>query len=264
MSSEQNYNDLLKENEKLSQENKNNKRNKGNKRNNDLDKFNSLIDQAAEAITCDANCQKQKKTDELKQKYINAQSNLARGPEQLETARKNYVVYNKGEPVYNQLVETELTKKATMIATFYEDNFNEESKNVLSNVKTYSGLLSNLKNVFELYLKYKQENIELTKKLKDETNDILTNERKTYYQDQGIDNLKFYYYYFLLIVYVICVILFGVFNFIYPSQISGKIRAAILVILLILPFISTWILGKIVMMIYGIYGLLPTNVHTTL
>jgi hypothetical protein len=158
----------------------------------------------------------------------------------------------------------ELTKKAAMIATFYEDNFNEESQNILSDVKTYSGLLSNIKNVFELYLKYKQENIELTKKLKEETNDILTNERKTYYQDQGIDNLKFYYYYFLLIVYVICVILFGVFNFIYPSQMSGKIRAVILIILLILPFISTWILGKLVMMIYSIYGLLPTNVHKTL
>jgi hypothetical protein len=263
MSSEQNYNDLLKENKRLSEENKKNKE-RGNKRNNDLDKFNSLIDQAAEAITCDANCQKQKKIDELKQKYINAQSNLARGPQQLEIARKNYVIYNKGEPVYNELVEMELTKKATMISTFYKDNFNEESQNVLSNVKTYSGLLSNLKNVFELYLKYKQENIELTKKLKDETNDILTNERKTYYQDQGIDNLKFYYYYFLLIVYVICVILFGVFNFIYPSQMSWKIRAGILVILVILPFISTWILGKLVMMIYSIYGLLPTNIHKTL
>ena len=63
MSCEENYNDLLKENENLSNENKRNKR---NKRNNHLDKFNSLIDQAAEAITCDANCQKQKKTDELK------------------------------------------------------------------------------------------------------------------------------------------------------------------------------------------------------
>ena len=261
MSCEENYNDLLKENENLSNENKKNKRNKSN---NDLDKFNSLIDQAAEAITCDANCQKQKKTNELKQKYINAQSNLARGPQQVETARKNYVIYNKGEPVYNELVEMELTKKATMIATFYEDNFNEESQNVLSDVKTYSGLLSNLKNVFELYLKYKQENVELTKKLKEGSNDILTNERKTYYQDQGIDNLKFYYYYFLLIVYVICVILFGVFNFIYPSQMSWKIRAAILFILVILPFISTWILGKLVMMIYSIYGLLPTNVHKTL
>ena len=37
----------------------------------------------------------------------------------------------------------------------------------------------------------------LTKKLKDESNDILTNERKTSYQDQGIDNLKFYYDIFL-------------------------------------------------------------------
>jgi hypothetical protein len=158
----------------------------------------------------------------------------------------------------------ELRKKATMIAKIYEENFNEQSQNILSDVKIYSGLLSNLKNVAELYLKYKQENVELAKNLKDEVNDILTNERKTYYQDQGIDNLKFYYYYFLFITYIVCVILFGVFNFIYPSQMSGKIRAAILVMLIILPFISTWILGKIVMFFYNIYGLLPKNVHKSL
>jgi hypothetical protein len=261
MSCEQNYNDLLKENERLSDENK---RNRGNKRNNDLDKFNSLIDQASQALSCDAKCQKQKKVQELKQKYLNAQSNLARGPERIEMARKNFVIYNKGEPVYNELLEMELRKKATMIAKIYEENFNEQSQNILSDVKIYSGLLSNLKNVAELYLKYKQENVELAKNLKDEVNDILTNERKTYYQDQGIDNLKFYYYYFLFITYIVCVILFGVFNFIYPSQMSGKIRAAILVMLIILPFISTWILGKIVMFFYNIYGLLPKNVHKSL
>jgi hypothetical protein len=263
MSCEKNYNDLLKENKKLSEENKKNKT-RGNNRNNDLDKFNSLIDQAAQSISCDAKCQKQKKRDELKQKYVNAQSNLARGPGKLEFARKNYVIYNKGEPAYNQLIETELIKKAAMISTFYQDNFTEESYNILSDTNIYSGLLNNLTNVFDLYLKYTQENAALTKKLKDESNDILTNERKTYYQDQGIDNLKFYYYYFLLTIYIICVILFSIFNFIYPSQFSVKIRIGILVMLLLLPFISTWILAKIILFIYTIYEILPTNTHKTI
>ena len=151
-----------------------------------------------------------------------------------------------------------------MISTFYQDNFTEESYNILSDTNIYSGLLNNLTNVFDLYLKYTQENAILTKKLKDESNDILTNERKTYYQDQGIDNLKFYYYYFLLTIYIICVILFSIFNFIYPSQLSVKIRIGILVMLLLLPFISTWILAKIILFMYTIYELLPTNIHKTI
>ena len=55
--------------------------------------------------------------------------------------------------------------------------------------------------------------IELFKQLKEETNDLLTNDRKTYYQDQGIDNLKFYYHYFLLFIYVIVVLIYVVYNF---------------------------------------------------
>jgi hypothetical protein len=260
MSYEQNYDELLKENAQLFKENK---KNKYNKKDNNLDKFNAMIDEATQAIICDSTCQKERKNNELKQKYLDAQSNLARGPDILYNARKNFVIYNEGQPVYDELIEAELTKKADMIASFYEENFKSESKNVLFDIKTYSGLLMNLKNVFELYLKYKQENVELSKKLKDESNDILTNERKTYYQDQGIDNLQFYYFYFLITVYIVCVVGFGLLNFIYPSQFEFKIRIIVFILLLILPFISTWLLGKLILIIYSIYGLLPKNVHKT-
>jgi len=258
MSCQENYNELLKENERLTDENKK------NKKNNDLDKFNSMIDQATDAITCDSNCQKQRSSDELKNKYLNAQTNLASAPNQLQTAKKNYVLFTQGQIRYDEQVEINLIKKAKVLASFYSENFNKEYQNIFTNIETYSGLLTNLRNVFDLYVKYKKENSELQKKIKKDSNDILTNERKTYYQDEGIDNLKFYYYYFLIVIYVICVVAFGIFNFFYPSQISWKIRLAMFIVLIILPFISTWILGKIVAMIYNIYGVFPTNVHTSL
>ena len=264
MSCQENYNELLKENEKLTDENKKNKKNKKHKKNNDLDKFNSMIDQATDAITCDSNCQKQRTSDDLKNKYLNAQTNLATAPNQVQTAKKNYVLFTQGQVRYDEQVEKNLTKKAKELASFYSENFNKECQNVFTDIETYSGLLSNLRNVFDLYIKYKKENSELHKKIKKESNDILTNERKTYYQDEGIDNLKFYYYYFLIVIYVICVVAFGIFNFFYPSHISWIIRLVMFIILLILPFISTWILGKIVVIIYNIYGVLPTNVHTSL
>jgi len=265
MSCQENYNELLKENEKLTDENNKNKKNKkGNKKNNDLDKFNSMIDDATDAITCDSNCQKQRTSDDLKNKYLNAKTNLATAPNQAETAKKNYVIFTQGQLSYDEQLDNELKKKAKILTSFYAENFNKESQDVLTDTQTYAGLLTNLRNVFDLYVKYKEENIELFKQLKEETNDILTNERKTYYQDEGIENLKFYYYYFLITIYVICILAFGIFNFIYPSQISSKIRIVMFIILIILPFISTWILGKLVVLIYNIYGFLPTNVHTSL
>jgi hypothetical protein len=238
--------------------------NNKNKNSNNLDKFNSLIDQATQSISCDSNCQKQRTGDELKKKYLDAQTNLATAPNQVEMAKKNYIIFTQGQLGYEEQLDSKLKKKATTLATFYADNFNKEAQNILSDVETYSGLLSNLRNVFDLFLKYKKENSELFKQLKEETNDILTNERKTYYQDQGISNLKFYYYYFLITIYIICVFAFGIFNFIYPSEIEWKIRLVIFILLLIMPFISTWILGKIISVIYNVYDVLPTNVHTTI
>jgi hypothetical protein len=112
-----------------------------------------------------------------------------------------------------------------------------------------------------LYLNYKKENIELAKELKDNTSDVLTNERKTYYENQGIDTLNFVYYYILLLVYFIFLVGYIVTTLFYPSQLNWKIRFGIFLLLVILPFISPWILAFVISIMYKIYDLLPKNIH---
>jgi hypothetical protein len=256
MSCQKNYKDLLKKYQELNKQNSN--------INNNLDKFNSMIDKATAAVSCDSECQRQQKDDELKQAYLDAQTNLATAPNNVYVSRQNYVVFDQGQPAYDELIDSELLEQAQKLSSYYQTNFDNESQNIFFNIDTYSGLLINLKNIFDLYLKYKEENINLFKKLKDETNDILTNDRKTYYQDQGIDNLKFYYHYFLLLIYIVAVLCYVVYNFMYPSQVSFIVRIIILGIMVLLPFISTWILGKIVGIVYDIYNWLPKNAHKQL
>lgn len=255
MSCQQNYNTLLQQNKKLT------KQVKQSNRNNSLDKFNSMIEQAAQSISCDSECQKKQTNDELKQKYLNAQTNLATAPNNVYVSRKNYIVYEQGQPVYDELIDKELLEKAQTLTSYYQSNFNAECGNIDFNVNTYSGLLINLVNVFDLYLKYKNENITLFKQLKEETNDVLTNDRKTYYQDQGIDNLKFFYHYFLLLIYIIVVLCYVAYNFMYTSNLSVVVRVIILILMILLPFFSTWILEKIVEIIYNVYYALPKNAH---
>jgi hypothetical protein len=228
---------------------------------NSLGNFNSLMDQASQAMSCNSECQKQKTIDELKQKYLNAQTNLATAPEQVSSSMKNYMLFTDGKPAYNDYLDKTLETTATQIATKFKTKFKEDAGKMVSNVKTYAGLLTNLKNVEELYAKYKLENVRLIKQLKDDTSDVLTNERKTFYQDQGIDTLKFLYSYFLITIYVICVIGFGVLNFVFPSKLDLKVRVGILLGLLILPFVCTRILAFIINIFYKIYSVLPKNVH---
>jgi hypothetical protein len=256
MSCQKNYKDLLKKYEELNKQNSN--------INNNLDKFNSMIDKATAAVSCGTECQRQQKDDELKQAYLDAQTNLATAPNNVYVSRQNYVVFDQGQPAYDELIDSELLEQAQKLTSYFQTNFDNESQNIFFNIDTYSGLLINLKNIFDLYLKYKEENINLFKKLKDETNDVLTNDRKTYYQDQGIDNLKFYYHYFLLLIYIVAVLCYVVYNFMYPSQVSFIVRIIILGMMVLLPFISTWILGKIVGIFYDIYNWLPKNAHKQL
>jgi hypothetical protein len=226
-----------------------------------INKFNSLINQASNAIMCDSNCQKQKQADLLKQKFQTAQANLATAPGQLQVAERNYVTLTQGEGAYSNLQDQQLGEKAQKIADQINELVSAAAADITTDIASYNGLLLNFKNVVELYKKYKIENVELEKELKLTIDDVSKNDRKTYYENQEIDNLKYYYTYFFMFIYAICVICFVVFGFIYPSQTTVIKRLFIFIGLIILPFISTWILGTFVKFIYYLYSLLPTNVY---
>jgi hypothetical protein len=226
-----------------------------------LNKFTSFIEKAKQAVMCDSNCQKQKTADDLKQKYLASQTNLASAPAQVDTAKKNYVTFTQGELSYNTEKEQDLHKKAQIIIRTFNDTFNKESQQIKQEIETYNGLSINFKNVVDLYFKYKKENDDLNKNFKDNSSDVLTNERKTYYENQGIDSLNFVYNYILILIYVIFVIGYIFTSFLYNSYLNWKIRFVILLILLLLPFVSSWLLASIVSFIYKIYDLLPKNIH---
>ena len=227
----------------------------------DMSNFNALVSQASDTIMCNSDCQQQRESDKLKQIFLTAQTKILSAPSELQIAEKNYVTFTQGEPAYNEMQEKEFRYKAKLIADETTQKFNDEATKIKTQIDTYNGLFLNYTNVVDLYEKYKIENVELFKELKDETNDVLTNERKTYYEDQQIDSLKFYYYYFLLTVYIICVMSFGIFSLMYPSQSTTTIKIVIFLLLLILPFISTFILGIIIYLIYELYNLLPKNAY---
>uniref|UniRef100_A0A6C0EQ30 Transmembrane protein n=1 Tax=viral metagenome TaxID=1070528 RepID=A0A6C0EQ30_9ZZZZ len=229
-----------------------------------LNNFNSFIQQATQTIVCGPECQKQKKTEELQKLYLDAQANVQSAPNQLDISRKNFYIFTKGESGYNEYLDSTLSEKGTEIANLFKENFNEQVIKCNTEIDTYNSLSINYKNVLELYLKYVKENNELLKKIKDETSDVLTNERKTFYQDQGISSLKFYYSYILGFIYILTVVVFVVSNFIYTSQYSWKIRLVIFILLSALPFISTMVLSFVIYLIYKLYNLLPKNVHLTL
>jgi len=229
-----------------------------------INNFNNFLQQAQETLMCDSQCQQQKKAQQLQQAYENAQVNLQTAPGQVDTTQKEYITFTQGNAAYSQMHNQDLTQKAQQIVSMYSTNFNNEAQEAKNNVATYSGLLNNYNNVYELYKNLKTENAQLKKDLTNKNSDVLTNDRKTYYENQEIDFLDYIYKYVLQIIYWITVVVYFISVFVYPSQFNWKLKLAVLIVLIGLPFVSTWLLAMFMAVIYKVYGFLPKNVYINL
>lgn len=263
MSCQKNYNQIVKQNQQLVQENAKYKKTITNVQSSQQNSINSFIDKATSALSCDANCQNQKTLNQLKQTYLAAKTNLITAPTQVETSFKNYLVYLEGEPAYLEYKESELQAKAEQITTTIQQDINKIITDETRNVNTYDGLLINLNNIYEYYQDYLKENIELENKLKTMKSDIVTNDRKTYYEEQGIESLKKYYI-VIFVIYAIVIVSFIVCCFVMPSDLSIKVKIVILVLLIIYPFISSWLLTQLINLYNKTTELLPKNVYTNI
>ena len=223
--------------------------------------FNNLIKAANESISCGPACMNQKQTQQLQQNYLDAETNVASAPQKLFNATKDLITYTQGEASYNTYIDKELQKKAETIVTTFQNNFNDDVNSIVNNIKKYEGLLINFDNIFDLYNKYKSENSELQKNLKNKTSDTLTNDRKTYYQDEGLNRLKLYYYFFLF-VYIFIVVVFILSVFLVKTEVKVTSRIIILILLILYPFICYWfilLLNKLFEYIKSFFHMNHTN-----
>lgn len=227
------------------------------------DKIMELLEKSAETLVCGPDCQKLKVSDELKQKYLDAQTNVKVAPEQLENSKKNYYIFTEGRPYYDDMQEKELNLKAEILKKKIGENFNEQ----LSGAKTMNQYLNvaliNSSHTEELLDYYAKQNAQLLKKLKDYRGDILTNDRKTYYETQELDRLKLWYkiwyrmYYILVFVFNLCWI-------ICPSEIRWPVKLVLSLLISFYPWYIDYILRSIYVFLTEIYKRLPKNVYNNL
>ena len=155
--------------------------------------INQLVSQSSDALLCGPDCQKIRKTDLLRQSYLDAQSNVETSPIQLQEAEKNYYTYTQGDAGYNTIRKNELSKQAAKIISTATATFQTELDKAKDSAKTYNTLHITSQTMEELYKKYIDENKELQKKLIHLTTDTITNDRKSFYESQGYDTLNNWY-----------------------------------------------------------------------
>ena len=222
--------------------------------------INALLAKSAEALSCGPVCQKIKKTQELEQKYLDSQTNMQTAPIQLEEARKNYYVYSKGDSAYNTMLEDDLKKKADAIGNEIHSRFYEEVKKAKTLNFYYNSDLINSQNTFELYNNYFKNNKNAENIIRDAHNDVLTNDRKSFYETQEYDVLDWWYTLFIYVYYIL-VVVFVLGLFFSPNQMSTYKKIGLLILFIIYPFIIDYIFTFVMKIINDIKQLLPKDVY---
>jgi hypothetical protein len=224
------------------------------------DQFNKLLADAQAAAACDSTCQRNKKIDDLRKKYEYAKGHM--NPKMINEAEKHFFIFAKGQRVYNEMHEAKLKIQGHAVAKEVATNFKTAEHKIMDDIKNYNVLILNFPNVLDLYKTYKKQNIVLKKKIRDDGNDILTNERKTHYENQGSDALDTFFY-VLTILFIIILIVFLVYVFKFRTDMPIMTKMGMFIGMIVLYFLSPYVLSAIIMAIYAIYGILPKNVHLT-
>ena len=242
---------------------KNNKESLLTKQQISQDKINELLEKSSDAIMCGPTCQKSRISEELKQKYLDAETNIQTAPIKLEQSKKNYYIYTKGNSYYDNMKEEELKSKADTISKLLEDNFNNEllSANIMNSYLNTA--LTNSENTKELLKQYLIKNSLLKVKLKESRGDILTNDRKNYYENNALNSLQLWYTFFWYIYYVLVLIICLIFIF---SSSNFKIITKIIfsIIIIFYPYYIIYINKFINYVFLSIQSKISKNVYNDL
>lgn len=225
------------------------------------DQYNQFIQNYNQNASCDSECQQQQEAQQLKQNYLNAVNNLNNAPQEVQTTYQQYLNFTQGSGAYPQYQQSNLEQQAENISTEYQANFNNEMNNVKTLLSTYTGLYNNYKNIYDLNKIYTKENYELQKDIDITNTDTLTNDRKTFYENQATESLKKYYIFFS-IVYGI-VIMYYLRNMIKYNY-HTPTAVGFLLLLIIYPFISLWLSLRLISFYNFLLDLLPKNQYKDL
>ena len=143
------------------------------------------------------------------------------------------------------------------------ESFNEEVSSANTMNQYLNTALINSEYTSELFKKYTSENKELKLQLRNSRGDILTNDRKTYYETDALNQLQLWYRFWWYIYYIL-VIVFTIAIFVSPSELTTVKKVVIFVLLIFYPYYVDYIVRWVQGLYMSIYNRLPKNVYNDL
>jgi len=228
-------------------------------------KINEMLAQSHQSLMCGPGtaCEKIKKTEDLQQKYLAAQTHIQSASYEEQEAEKEFYTYTQGDAAYNSMKAKRLQAEAEKKTNEIHASFNDNSATATELNDTLSTLTSNFQHVTELYQDYLKENAVLREKIKAFGNEVVTSDRKTYYETQNYDILKTWYYIWRWIYFILLVV-FAVGIFLSKSGYSIWAKLGFFALFALYPYFIDYVVFYSLKAGANVISLLPKNVYTTL
>lgn len=226
---------------------------------------NSLLRRQAALMKCNPACQDKKKLARLLDIYDNKKDNLQTAPMQVDIARKNYLEFKYGADEYVVKASVELRKQADVVVAKMTQEWADEKVQVNELIADYASMVRTNADLTKYYARVTAATKRLDKNFKAKKNDTITNDRKAYYQEQGVTNLR-YWFYFLRWMYGAMVVAFLFMAVTAPSAKDGGptsvLKYGVLAALALYPFVVAGISVASFALIRRILTKLPYNAFT--
>jgi len=200
---------------------------------------------------------------ELKAAYDKAKYNLSTAPSNVKTAKKAYIVAKDGELEYEQIIKQE----AYQLAEEEVLKLIEEYFNILEMVYTQAEALEiaeeGIGYMDDILLQTISNNAVSEEYIEKSSNEIMTNDRKSYYEQDKYNNLKswnriwFWSYLFLWVIFSLS--LFLTTN--EYSHLSIISKVGLIISFIVYLFIAKYIVLMIISFIVFCITLFPKNVY---
>ena len=164
---------------------------------------------------------------------------------------------------YENMLEEELNAKAIKMSELISTNFNDEIKDANTMNAYLNTALINSTYTEDLLEEYLKKNKFLKLKLKESRGDIITNDRKTFYETAELDKLLLWHRFFWYVYYILCVMLVLAL-ILSPSDLSIAKKIVIAILVIAYPYYIDYVFRWFYGTWKNIENNLPKNVYNDL
>ena len=221
--------------------------------------INKFINFANETIACGPSCKRERKIQNLKEKYETTKREYQNGEQRIEAAEKEYLTYAKGDIFYYQMLRDKNKQKAINNMNKKEKNYEKKINELRNKQKDNNILSSNLLEIKEYHQNLVDENKEIEDNINEFKKIVYTSDRKAYYENEELKSIKEKISIYKIIHFTIFTLLiFYVLLHKRDFRVNTLLRLAFF---LSMPFVGIYIINKFLELLNFILSFFPDNVY---